>query len=554
MPPLNDMQRPVFHAARRWSRGALLLCFLLAGARLSAETRVEWYPFSGTARETRLAVTVNGKPLPLAGNRIFHSDSSGENFAEVAVARLAADGPLQISVNCGETRLGRAALRTAGRDLSLVRSEGALAFGLPGPGRYYLQLPALARRGCTFTVALWIDDLRRLEQERSELERADAINVARKGIRPDAALDQTSAIQKLLDQGGVLLFPPGIYRTGTLRLHSNTTLYLSGGAVLRGLDRENALGSEFLLIENARNVRVCGPGTIDAASLAVRRKHNVHNVNINGSRDVAFEDVLFTESNSWGIHICKSDRFTARNVKVFSGKDGFDPDASRDVLIDGAFVVSGDDAVAVKNRFGGAAGDTERIVVRNSIVCSIKSALKIGTETRGAIRDVTFENCDVFDGERGIVLYGRDGGPIERAVWRNIRLFMIDWPEEKESGTVFHFIVDRRGGATPVRDCRVENVEANWIYRSEFAGLPDAPLEGVVIRNLRLKVDSPKSGRPALFVCRDHVRLPIENLSVDWRKNEGKWSGLVEGGGLVLPGISPAARPGAKPRNQTPAS
>ena len=455
---------------------------------------------------------------------------------EVASARLAASGPVKVVLTANRGNIGQPVLRTVGRDLAVKISGAAIAFELPGPGQYYLQLPGLAQSNGTFTVVFWVDDLSQLEKTRSRFAASGTIDVSRRGIRPDSALDQTTAIQSLLDKHGTIYFPPGVYRAGTLRLGSDTTVYLAAGAVLRASDKEDAVGAEFIAIENARNVKLCGPGTIDANSLGRHRRHNVHLVNITGGQDVTFEDVLFEESNSWAVHIRKSDRFTARNVKVFSGKDGFDPDSSRDVLIDGAFVVAGDDAIAVKNRFPQDANGqtTERVTFRNSIVTTTKSALKIGTETRGPIRDVTFENCDVFDGERGIVLYARDGGPIERVTWRNIRLFMIDWPQEEQSGAVFHLIIDRREGVTPVRDCRIENVTANWIYCSELAGLPDAPLDGITMRNIRAKVDAPKTARPSLFLCRDNVSLKLHGLAVDWQGNEAKWSGIVSGKGLII--------------------
>lgn len=455
---------------------------------------------------------------------------------EVAAARFAADGPVKVCLAGIGGNLAQPVLRMVGRDLAVKRSGAALSFELPGSGQYYIRLPELASSNGTFTVVFWVDDLPRLERTRAALKAAGAAEVTRQGVRLDPALDQTAAIQALLDKGGAMCFPAGVYRAGTLRPRSDTTIYLAPGAVLRALNQEDAVGAEFLAIENTRNVKLCGPGTIDANSLRRQRAHNVHNVNITSSRDVTFEDVLFEESNSWAVHIRKSDRFTARNVKVFSGKDGFDPDSSRDVLIDGAFVLAGDDAIAVKNRFPDDADGrtTERVTFRNSIVSTTKSALKIGTETRGPIREVAFENCDVFDGERGIVLYGRDGGPVERAVWRNIRLFMTNWPQEKESGAVFHLIVDRRQAATPVRDCVIENIVANWIYRSEFAGLPDAPLDGVKLRNITVKADTPKAGRPFLFECRDNVRVPIDGLTIDWQGNQAKWAGVASGKGLII--------------------
>jgi hypothetical protein len=382
----------------------------------------------------------------------------------------------------------------------------------------------------------WVDDLRRLEEKRTRYQAAT--NIATAGIHPDAKLDQTASVQRLLDRHGEIYFPAGVYRTGTLHVGSDTTLFFAPGALLMALDADEAVGAEFIALDNTHNVKFCGPGTIDAHSTGGRRGHNVHNVNVTGSRQVEFEDVCFEGSNSWGVHVRKSEQFTARNVKVLSGKDGFDPDSSRDVLIDRAFVVSGDDAIAVKNRYPREAGGgtTERVVFRNSIVSSTKSALKVGTETRGPIRDVRFEDCDVFDGERGVVLYARDGGPIERVVWRNLRLYMKHWPQEKESGAVFHLTIERRDGATPVRECLIENVSANWIYRSQFAGLPDAPLDGVTLRHITAKVEAPKAGKPFLFECVAHVRVPLEDFKIDWQGNEANWGGVVKGDGLVITG------------------
>ena len=500
-------------------------------------THLDIYPVvPGTVLEERVAATVQGRRLPLQLRRVFHSDSTGERFMEAAVGWFAADGPATVNLSVAQGDFGQPVPRTIGRDLEISRTGQVLTFELPGPGQYYVQMPHLARPKGTFTVLFWVDDLRKLEQTQAEFKTQPSLAVTTKGVRDHPTLDQTVAIQALLDGGGLLYFPPGIYRTGTLRVRSDTTVVLAPGAVLRGCDRENAVGAEFIAIEGARHVTFRGPGIIDAASTSGRRRHNVHNINITSSQGVTIEDVLFEQSNSWAVHVRRSDRVTLRNVRVLSGKDGFDPDSSRDVLIDGAFVISGDDAIAVKNRFPSESDGrtTERVTFRNSIVSTTKSALKIGTETRGPIRDVVFENCDVFDGERGLVLYAQDGGPIERAVWRNIRLFMIDWPQEKESGAVFHFVISRRGGATPVRDCKVEDVTANWVYRSEFVGLPDAPLGGVTLRNIRIKVDPPKSGRPPLFVCGDNVRLPLEGLTLDWQGNEARWTGIVAGRGLIL--------------------
>jgi hypothetical protein len=521
------------------------MVFLLA-VSVGAKAAVEIYPApAGDTTGARMELWLGKQKIPLAPRKTFHSDSKGQDFMEIEFARFATDDRVQLRLVSPQMKAGQATLRTVGKDLPLQAiGMNSLEFELPGAGQYYLQLPALAQTNSTFTVAFWVDDLQRLKEFRTQATASKVVNVAKKGILPDPNLDQSTALQSALDKGGSLYFPPGVYRVGTLRIHSDTTIFLAPGSVLRALPGERVVGPEFIAIEKAEHVRICGPGAIDANSFTTRRQHNVHNVNITSSRDITFEDVLFEESNSWAVHIRKCDRFTARNVRVLSGKDGFDPDASRDVLIDGAFVISGDDGIAVKNRFpedmDGKA--TEHVVFKNSIVSTFKSALKIGTETRGPVRDITFENCDVFDADRGIVLYANDGGPVERAVWRNIRLFMKDWPREKESGSVFHMVVTRREAATRVRDCLVENVAANWIYRSEFAGLSDAPLNGVTFRNIRATVELPKANQPSLFVCRDTVDVPVQNLTVDWQGHQSRWGGVVLGKGLTLTGLTESGR------------
>ena len=527
-------------------KGLIVIMIFLLAASVGAKAAVEIYPApAGETNGTRIELWFGSQKIPLAPRKIFHSDSKGQDFMEIEFARFATDDRVPLRLVSPQTKPGQAMLRTVGKDLPLqVLGKNSLEFELPGPGQYYLQLPSLAQTNSTFTVVFWVDDLQRLEQFRAQAQAPKVVNVADKGILSHPNLDQTKAVQSALDRGGLLYFPPGIYRISTIRIHSDTTIFLAPSAVLRALPGESSVGPEFIAIEKAEHVRICGPGAIDANSFTFRRQHNVHNVNITSCRDVTFEDVLFEESNSWAVHIRKCDHFAASNVRVLSGKDGFDPDASRDVLIDGAFVISGGDGIAVKNRFPEEADGkvTERVVFRNSIVSTFKSALKIGTETKGPVRDITFEKCDVFDADRGIVLYANDGGPVERAVWRNIRLFMKDWPREKESGSVFHLMVTRREAPTPVRDCLIENVAANWIYRSEFAGLSDAPLNGVTFRNIRATVELPKANQPSLFVCRDNVDIPVQNLAVDWQGHQSRWSGVVLGKGLTLTGLTQSGR------------
>lgn len=513
------------------------LAVLGASPMFAGDTQIEFCPANpGVVFEERIAARVGGRVVRL---EYYKNGVVGKrHFMETSRIRFASDGPVRIDLDFRGSDIGRVYLRALGGDLDFVRKGSKMSFELPGPGHYYLQLPDMAKEMGTYTVLFWIDDLEKLRRTKISSESPGVRDVTNLAVKSDPEEDQTSAIQAVLDKGGTVYFPAGIYRAGTLRVGSDTTVYMAAGALLKAVDDDSKLDKEFIAIENAKNVKILGQGTIDANG-RVAYGNNSHNVNITGSQNILFEDVLFQNSHSWSVHIRRSDNFTARNVKVFSGKDGFDPDSSRDVLLDGIFVVSIDDAVAVKNRYPKEddGRTTERIVVRNAIVSSTKSALKIGTETRGPMRDIKFENCDVYDGERGIVMYARDGGPIERALWRNVRLFMTDWTEESNSGKVFHLIKDKRDGITPVRDCVIENITANFIYRSECAGLAESTLDGIRMKNITIDVDRPREGRPYLFEAGKHVDMTIDGLTVNWRGNRRRWAGVVSGTGLTIEGL-----------------
>lgn len=68
---------------------------------------------------------------------------------------------------------------------------------------------------------------------------AQGRNVADSGALGDGKTLNTAAIQKAIDAcaesgGGAVVFPPGVYLTGTVRLRSRVRLHLAAGAVIAG--------------------------------------------------------------------------------------------------------------------------------------------------------------------------------------------------------------------------------------------------------------------------------------------------------------------------------
>ena len=118
------------------------------------------------------------------------------------------------------------------------------------------------------------------------------------GVRPNAPDDQTRALQRAIDEAArahaPLALPPGIYRTGELRLapgsqitgvRGATTLRFSGGASLLSADNADHLGITNL--------------TLDGGGIALPDRRGL--VHCLGGRDVRIADCEITGSGRNGI-------------------------------------------------------------------------------------------------------------------------------------------------------------------------------------------------------------------------------------------------------------
>jgi hypothetical protein len=511
---------------QRVAAGVIVLAAGVACIRPApGATTIELYPESPRHRsDGKVSGTALGTPLGFESFR-----NCPEYYYDATYAWFAADGPVPVELAI-RGPVDRAVLRSVRKDIPLVRDGSKLAFTLPGPGNYHLQLPDLGAPepgnpdSGTYTVLFFVDDLAALRADRLEVARTPFTDATQKGVASDPVKDQSRAIDAILARAGSIVFPAGIYRTSGLKVRSNTSIYLAPGAVLLGTDK--SVAKRFLDLSDAENVRIFGPGTIDANDA------NTHIVNTENSRDITLEDSLYRNSRSWAIHLLRVDEARVRNVRVLNGKDGIDPDGARDVVIEDCCVLAKDDAIVVKTRTPRV--PSERVTVRHCTVASDASALKVGTETRAPIKSVLFEDCAVFDSDRGLVIYARDGGAIEDVTWRDIRMSLVHWPHET-GGSPFVFDITKRDGVSTIKNCRVENVETNQIVPSQLKGLNQAPLDGVAFNNIQIRVEAPPPPRKKqsrkqklpLFVTSGPVTVAIEGLSVDWQGHEEAWAGIT---------------------------
>jgi len=321
----------------------------------------------------------------------------------------------------------------------------------------------------------------------------------------------TANLQKALDEisgtGKVLEFPEGIYRTGTISIRSFSKIHLAPGALILGPEDVSALETAdkirprcLVLIKDAEGVEITGRGILDANGTHLRDTYGDEGrgrlMLILNSKNVTLDGIMLRDPPSWNTHILHSEDVIIRNIKMLndiyvSNTDGFDPDASRRVLIEKCFAYCGDDNVAVKST--GTLGylqDVFDITIRNNVFLTKKSALKVGTESNADVmKDITFENNDVLEADRSMTLYCYDGASYENIRFINNR-FERTHPDRCQCG--LHFRIRKRrdwsgSGVLKqilIKDCSFSHAFPNL---AQITGLDDNHRIELTIENLTIE-------------------------------------------------------------------
>lgn len=340
-------------------------------------------------------------------------------------------------------------------------------------------------------------------------QKADAentVSVLNYGVDPSGKNLTTTEIQKAINKAAAnrqtLLFPAGIYKTGSLFIPSNSKIVLDNGALLKASGEMSDFepGGQrtrgFINILNADNISITGYGTIDGNGKQLRNQYGdrarLRLIYLSGSKNVEVKDIVERDPGSWNTQIqyCENvlfDRVKLLNDADLANTDGFDPDASSNVTIQSCFAYCGDDNVAIKiTQENGLRNLTSDITVKDCVFLTRKSSLKVGTESRGsAIKNVLFVNNDVILSDRGMALYCSDG-----AVYENIRFinnrFEENYADAKQMG--IHFSINKRNENSRPGIMKNILVDSACFYQSfpkpsEITGLDHEHTISLTIRN-----------------------------------------------------------------------
>lgn len=213
-------------------------------------------------------------------------------------------------------------------------------------------------------------------------------------------------------------------------------------------------------------------------------------------KNILIEGVTIKNPPMWMLHPVLSENITVRNVKLFSkgapNGDGCDPEACKDILIEGCEFNTGDDCIAIKsgrNRQGYDLGiPTENVIIRNCKMLDGHGGVVMGSETSGGVRNVYAYNCEMSSPnlERAIRLKSNKyrGGVIENIYVRDIKVGEVNNAVIRINQNYFSKAAPGDIKYTTYRNIFIENVTCEKAdYALQFMGLKELPIENVKIIN-----------------------------------------------------------------------
>jgi polygalacturonase len=429
--------------------------------------------------------------------------------------------------------------------------------------------------------------------------------------------------------GGTVLVPAGTYLSGSIHLQSNIHLLIDTGATILGAPQSlNAYDetepfpgiayqdgghcyfhNSLIWGENLTNVFITGHGMINGGGLERNPKildemcgyeHfptpntktyppvriGNKSIALKLCKNVLIRDITIFHGGHFAILVTGCDNLTIDAVTIDTDRDGMDLDCCRNTTVSNCRVNSPfDDGICPKSTCAlGEVRITENLTIVNCQVSGFNEGtlldgtmqgkggcgrIKFGTESSGGFRNCTVANC-TFRSCHGLALEEVDGGILENITINNLSMMDV-------RDYAIYITTGKRNRAPDVtthsraRNILISNIIADGVDKMsgiQIMGLPEQPIEGVRLDNIRLTskgggtaqdaARQPKElgtgypepggiGRlPAYGIFARHVRdLELANIHVDFSSDDLRpAAAFADIQGLEIDNFKPQLAPG----------
>lgn len=335
----------------------LILTTIASLASVTALASVVTYPApQGETLSSDYEVTAGGKRVDVYSARVLDPPFAGKEYdygGAYSFANFDVSGEVEVRI-ASKRSLRATVIRPESGVRMKLEGDNTVILTLPGPRK--LSIEPDGKKGPLLLFANPMED------------------------KPPAAASPK-----------VLFFAPGVHNPGRIVVTNGQTLYLAGGAVVKGG-----------VMAEGENIRIAGRGILDSSDYEWRKGPTPCVVNIRGT-NVDVSGITIRGASHWTIVPRDSHNVTVRGVKICGSRvqndDGINPCNSQDVLITDCFIRSDDDCVALKGLdFSAPNSNVERITVENCILwCDRARIFLLGHESRAPfMRDISLRNLDII--------------------------------------------------------------------------------------------------------------------------------------------------------------
>lgn len=293
----------------------------------------------------------------------------------------------------------------------------------------------------------------------------------------------------------VIWYGPGVHELPAgekaFRIPSNKTLYLEGGALLRGP----------VVIDKAENVKVLGRGIVDQPDRGFEVIY---------SKNVTIDGPIVANPKHYTVFCGQSAGLVVRNLKTFSAdkwSDGLDFMSCSDVIVDDVFLRTSDDSIAIYGHRWNFYGDARNVLVTNATLwADVAHPINIGLHG---------------DAEKSAA-----GEVIENLLFRNIDILEHDEDDPNYQGAMAINPSDRNLVRNVLfDDIRVDDfqegqlVNLRVVYNPKYSAAPGRGIENILFRNISYTGANDHVSVIAGYDDARRVReVRFENLRINGRK------------------------------------